>query len=287
MINAKTCFAKNPLLAFVLWAMWTWTSVLAQDGGYTSEQLRGHFEKVANAYEMNLGGKELTLRKQPLMFWQNTVRNQEQGALYVWTDGERPQVLCSIFTFQNGGKVQCRHEAISISEQPFVSRLDGTKVWTPKKAGVKWLPFNGSASPAESEPRRMSQMRGIARSFIGTLSIPGSQSSTLSLIPQPLIRYQDPDSGVVDGAIFSLAVVTDPEILLLVEAKKAKEKTVWQYAVARAHYHKLTLSLANQMVWSAPMELALENTNAGELPHVNDPYFIFFPPKPLPAPEDL
>jgi hypothetical protein len=27
-----------------------------------------------------------------------------------------------------------------------------------------------------------------------------------------LIRYESPESGVIDGAIFSLAVATDPEI---------------------------------------------------------------------------
>jgi hypothetical protein len=110
----------------------------------------------------------------------------------------------------------------------------------------------------------------------------------LTLIPQPLVRYEAPADGVIDGAVFSLAVVTDPEILLIVEARKGDSGSAsWQYAAARAHYQDLELRHNRQVVWRAPSVIELENTRAGQLPFAEQPYFIFFPTKPLPAPEDL
>ncbi|MFK8112415.1 MAG: hypothetical protein AB8B91_09440 [Rubripirellula sp.] len=262
---------------------------LSQEGTtYTPEELRNHFKNVANAYQMKVGSKTLKLRSQPLMFWQNTIRLQEQGALYAWLNEGRPQVLCSIFTYQDGNEVKCRHEAISLADQPLVSKLDSVQVWSPQKAGVQWNVFGGSAPPAESERRRLSQMRGIARQFNGTLKIPESQPSKLTLIPQPLVRYQAPESGVIDGAIFSLAVGTDPEIFLLVEARKdSTGSTKWHYAAARAHFHELELEKSNETVWKAPSIVELQNTRANQMPYANGSYFIFFPPKPLPSPEVL
>jgi len=264
------------------------STAMAQDATYTPEELHRHFQKVAEKYEMRAGDGQLTLRRQPLMHWQNTVRKQEQGALYMWEKNGRPQVLGSIFTYDNEGNVRCRHEMISLADTPLVSKLDSVTVWSPKSAGVTWTPYHDAPEPSESTPRRLTQMRAIARQFSGILELPDQQPSHLTLIPQPLVRYQAAESGVIDGAIFSLAVVTDPEILLLIEARKSKSgSTAWYYAAARAHYHKVRLLHQGRVAWEAPMVMELQNTKAGQLPHANDAYFIFFPPNPLPPPEDL
>jgi hypothetical protein len=255
---------------------------------YTTDQLHQHFQNVAQTYVMRSGNTRLKLREQPLMHWQNTVRQQEQGALYMWAKNGRPQVLGSIFTFQNAGKVQCRHELISLADGPISAQLDATSVWSPERAGVKWIACDSVAAPTQSAPRRLTQMRAIARQFSGRLEITDRQTANLSLIPQPLVRYQAPEAGVIDGAVFSMAVVTDPEIFLLVEAKKSGGgPAAWYYAAARSHFQKLELRRERQIVWQAPAVAELANTRAGQFPFTNQPYFVFFPPKPLPAPEEL
>ena len=256
---------------------------------YTPEQLHKHFQNVAEEYVMTVDGTRLSLKPQPLMHWQNTVRLQEQGALYMWQRNGRPQVLGSIFTFQNQGRVQCRHEMISLAESPLSAKLDGVTVWSPKKAGVEWTKFETPRGPTESAPRRLTQMRGIARQFTGTLDIPTQQIASLTLIPQPLVRYSAVEDDVIDGAVFSLAVVTDPEILLMIEARKSSSGDAsWHYAAARAHYHAVELkNQEGRSLWKAPMVIELENTRANQRPHSLDPYFIFFPPDPLPSPELL
>lgn len=280
---------RRPALAFALMVV---SSVAARgqedNTTYTPEQLHKHFQDVAESYVIRAGKDRLQLREQPLMHWQNTVRQQEQGALYLWSNKGRPQVLASIFTYENDNRVHCRHEMISLSESPLSAELDATKVWSPQEAGVTWIPYDSDTTPTESAARRMTQMRAIARQLSGTLKIDGRAPANLELIPQPLVRYQAPDAGIIDGAIFSMAVVTDPEIFVLIEAKKSKGGPAsWYYAAARSHFNELELRRGDKIVWQAPDVAELANTRYGQFPWVNRPYFIFFPPQTLPPPEEL
>lgn len=266
-------------------------TLVAQHGSgetYTPEELQQHFQNVAEGYKIQAGRTALTLRKRPLMHWQNSVRQQEQGAIFAWEKRGRPQVLASIFTYQMNDRVFCRHELISFADTPMKAVFQSEAVWSPTLPGLQWKPVDRIAAPTESAPRRLRDMRAIARQFSGKLSIPGSQPNQLDLIPQPLIRYAAADDRVVDGAIFSFAVATDPEILLVIEARKAADGSLgWHYAVARSHYEALALRKHGQWVWSASRKDELASTKAGQLPWANQPYFIFTPSQPLPAPEDL
>lgn len=278
-------------LACLLYLICIATDAMAQNGSgdsYTPEELQQHFQNVAEEYRIQVGRTPLRLRAEPLMHWQNSVRKQEQGAIFAWERNGRPQVLASIFTYQLDDRVFCRHEVISLSEDSLTADFDGQTVWSPNKPGLKWIPIEGVPNPTDSATRRLVKMRALARQFAGTLRIPDSQPNQLDLIPQPLVRYQSPSEKIVDGAIFSLAVVTDPEILLLIEARKSPDGSVrWFFAAARSHYQALSLQYQGKLVWQASSEETLANTMAGQLPWANEPYFIFTPSQPLPAPEEL
>jgi hypothetical protein len=92
----------------------------------------------------------LDIPEAPLGFW-NQRPPRQQGALYLWTDRGRPQVLCSIFTYVHAEQVHCKHEAISLAEEPLVAKLDKTTVWSPQQSGVQWRSAE-SPAPAESQP---------------------------------------------------------------------------------------------------------------------------------------
>jgi hypothetical protein len=221
------------------------------------------------------------------MNWFNSERQQDRGALYVWEQQGKPVVLGSIFTFEYDSQVLCRHEMISLADGPLTATLDSIVVWNPLQSGMDWRPIEQPATAATSANRRLIEMRSIARQFSGELKIPNAQPSKLTLLPQPLHRYQAPEQGVIDGAIFSFAVGTDPEILLVIEANDRDGKSGYRYSPVRAHYHELELAKDGVNVWKAPMEIALEMTSAGERPFCNQPYFSFTPLQALPSPEEL
>jgi hypothetical protein len=198
---------------------------LSAQAVYTPEQLQNHFERVATAYAMEIEGKPVTFRSKPLMNWFNSERQQDRGALYVWEQQGKPVVLGSIFTFEYDSQVLCRHEMISLADGPLTATLDSIVVWNPLQSGMDWRPIEQPATAATSANRRLIEMRSIARQFSGELKIPNAQPSKLTLLPQPLHRYQAPEQGVIDGAIFSFAVGTDPEILLVIEANDRDGKS--------------------------------------------------------------
>jgi len=256
---------------------------------YTPEELHRHFQNEAESYEILAKGatKPFELKPKPLMHWQNTVRQQEQGAMYVWFDGELPAVLASIFTYEYGGTVYCKHECISISEKPFSAKLGNTPVWAPKTAGASWKSIDDAGQPADSLPRRLTQMRSIARHFSGKVTNPEGEATKLELLPQPLIRFQAPQQNVIDGAIFSLAVVTDPELLVMIEAFKEKEKIEWRYCALRSHHWQVDLARNDAPVWTAPLKFELQSAVFNQAPNASEPYFSFKPPVAIPAPEQL
>jgi hypothetical protein len=73
------------------------------------------------------------------------------------------------------------------------------------------------------------------------------------LLTQPIYRYEisknDAKSEVVDGALLALVTDagTDPEVLLLLEARKAG----WHYALVRFSDSSLYVTHREKDVWSA------------------------------------
>ena len=45
----------------------------------------------------------------------------------------------------------------------------------------------------------------------------------LRVLPQPVHRYANPDSGLIDGAMFLISYGLNPELVLLVEANRKEE----------------------------------------------------------------
>ena len=264
------------------------TSVSASDsenGQYEAEELHRYFKNEADGYEMIYKGEKLKLRSQPLMHWSNPQRNQEQGATYIWTKDQVPLVIVSIFTFEYNNVVRSRHEVISLADDALECRLHDKLVWTPQTSGLEWTSITDTQAPASTPARRLFQMRTIARQFSGVLYSTWRPPNKLALIPQPLTRYQNPKQGLLDGAVFSLAVATDPELLVVIEARMDKGgKPVFRYAPVRSNYNKLELSRNGELVKEFPLVLALESTKAHQKPWSDEPFFVFDPPSPLPEP---
>jgi hypothetical protein len=78
-------------------------------------------------------------------------------------------------------------------------------------------------------------MRRLAQEFTGYSVDRDSKRWELRLLPTPLFRYAPAKTGVVDGALFSLmsSAGTDPEVLLLIEAREEGGKLRWEYACGR------------------------------------------------------
>jgi hypothetical protein len=79
----------------------------------------------------------------------------------------------------------------------------------------------------------------------------GTQTHLLRLTPAPLYRFASTNPEVLDGAIFSYLwdTGTDPEFLLVLEARKTSDGFRWYFAPARFTYREVWLTYENREVW--------------------------------------
>ena len=125
--------------------------------------------------------------------------------------------------------------------------------WTPNGAGLEFRAFEDAPLPSTADAGRLRQMRGLARRFdaFGLYNPGEDRRVELRVLPTPIHRYDDPDSGITDGAVFLLAGGTDPEILLLIELASTREgEPRWQYGLNRISAGRLHARLDDREVWS-------------------------------------
>jgi hypothetical protein len=168
-----------------------------------------------------------------VMRWSNPLLNVKDGAVYLWTDHGRPQAIIKLYTFDNE---LFTHECQSLSESGITAERDGKIVWNPADPGIKFHEFTDVTKPAESAAVRLRQMKSLAGKFTANYTpIPrDAKPSELRLLIQPLLRFEksdDPQS--LDWALFAFANGTDPQGLLLIEARRTEESRRYYYAFAK------------------------------------------------------
>lgn len=224
---------------------------------------------------------KLVLNEKSLLNWTNPVRQQERGAVYAWLLDGRPLAIGSLFTYEFSEKVYVKHEFHSLSTKPLKSVFDGKLAWTPKSAGIEWRPFKEAPEPGTTHTARLLQMRQLSRPFRAQLTSPKNERTELRLVSRPLLEYSSPKNGVIDGAIFSYAVATDPEVLLLVEAFEetvdGAKQSGFRHAFARFHYWNVVVFDGDKRVWDAPVDLTHETSDIGQKPNVDKIYNSYHP----------
>jgi hypothetical protein len=198
--------------------------------------------------------QKLELRRDPVYRWTNPTRvGGQTGEVFVWTFRGRPEVVGSIFSHPagNGQRIMC-HELHSLSLAVLLVDRKANEQWVPQAPGVELKPIEGAPKPAGTPSLRLAQLRSLSREFTGR-SFGDGQGWELRLLPQPLYRYESTDPDVIDGALFTLVsnAGTDPEIILVLEARMGKSGPDWLFGAARFSDMNLWLSHKNREVWTS------------------------------------
>jgi hypothetical protein len=201
--------------------------------------------------------KPLELQKEPVLEWTNPVREGwlVDGAVFLWLRDGRPAALGGAFShpapsWEGGRKVL--HEFLALdSDKLMVNRPNGKNQWTPQ-AGLERKELSDTAPPAATRGGRLVQMRRLAQEFTGYVTAQEDKRSDLRLLPTPVYRYPEAKTGVVDGALFALVVEgTDPEVLLVLEAREKDGQTRWEYACGRFGVISMHVERKGKEVWSS------------------------------------
>ncbi len=179
---------------------------------------------------------EATLNAKPIYVWTNPTRSGGQkGAVYLWLHEGRPVVIGSMFSHPEQGKRMICHELHSLaSGRLFPERDHAAESWQPQ-GSVAMLPLAGAPPGELTAARRMIQMRSICKELTEHSIDYQKERWQLRLLTQPMYRYEKPVGDVVDGAIFAFVTSagTDPEIVLVLEARKKGDALAWYYRAVR------------------------------------------------------
>jgi hypothetical protein len=196
--------------------------------------------------------ERLEARTKPLLTWTNS--ENYMGSVFIWEFAGRPEMIGCIGSHQNPnrpGRSNFFHELHSLSTRPLqpVKFGGGPTAWEVTEPGLKLTAIGDAPEPASSAPARLTQMRNIAREFRGWMK-DNEDVTELRLLTQPIARYSAPDSGVTDGAIFAFVWKgTDPEILLVLEDRKAAGAGVWHWGMARFNFREMWAERSDKEVW--------------------------------------
>ena len=124
------------------------------------------------------------------------------------------------------------------------SRFD----WKPSGKQFTWTKLK-APSPSQQKTIRGRQLKLLARKFQFSEEF-GGQDYKLRLMPRPLVRYEDPEEGILEGGVFVMAHGTNAEALLILEANgKTKQ---WQAGFARLGAAELEAKFDSKTVWKVP-----------------------------------
>jgi hypothetical protein len=208
---------------------------------------------AAADYELWRGGdaeQPLVRVERPVLRWSNPVRAAADGAVFLWADEKGEKRPAAAMCIYGNGEDGEDHEWQSLSTGPLRAAYRGVTVWRPQTAGLEFHAAPGATEPAATPARRLAQMHGLLRDVSATAGHKPEQVE-LRALTHPIYRYGDEQAEVVDGAVFAFAQATDPEILLLLEARRENAKpAVWQWAAARMSMVPLDLKRRGELIWS-------------------------------------
>ena len=189
------------------------------------------------------------LQEMPIFRWSNPERGSKGGTLFLWSNMGRPHAMIGTWTYKD---TKLSYELQSLSAAGFVAERKGQVVWKPSLPGLQFHPVVDAPEPAEKKSERRLQMRYLAKDFSAHLrAAPGSQMEALRMLSRPIYQYGIPAKGVTEGAMFAYSQGTDPEVLLLIEAREKEKESEWFYAFAPATSKYAEGRYAEQQVWSS------------------------------------
>lgn len=224
-----------------------------------------HLTKVVENFSISIGDEQpepLELVKSPVLHYSDQISPVTDGLVFVWTKAARPEAIMALHP---GTKGHTWIEFKSLSASPLSAVRHGHTEWRPRNAGVEFKPFADAPTPESTTTKRLAQMRSLLRPFTASVMDNAKGRQELRLLTQPLYRYSQPDSGILDGGVFAFVLSTNPELLVVLEAQTPNNKPQWVYSIARFSGRETELRLQDRPIWPA-----------SDLPSTKDPSASFF-----------
>jgi len=227
---------------------------------------------LAKGTQVRVADRPAELIAKPVFRYDDQPRRFIDATMWIWTDSGRPVACQKIEArlHQDTGQPQWGYCFTSLAETNLAVDWPN-RSYQSREVGIKFELVPGAPVPAPRTAERRRQAREIARAFSGRiLQNPRTNASTeMRLLSTPLYEYTATGAELLAGAVFGFETNgTNPDLLVLVEARGDEAKPTWQFAPARMTTGGITLQYKNEKVWEAPF------VSPGQGPFSN---WLFFP----------
>ena len=175
--------------------------------------------------------------EEPLLHYTAPDKGLFDGTLWAYGRQGRPVAFVEMYCGP-GTNSRYRHATTGTCDRP-LKLIGAPRIqWTPQSSAIAWTMLKADTNRRRPNPAPRLRQTQIARQTVRAayqIFEPTKQREELRLLVAPLIRYSDANDKIRDGAVFALALGTNPEALLFIEARDdGKGDAVWYYGWARA-----------------------------------------------------
>lgn len=198
------------------------------------------------------------LVKNPLSSYTDEALFIDAATVWAWTlrNEGRPLALCKVEHYdvarlaRAGEWLYC---FTSLAPELIHAEWPDGHQWTARQPGVAFRDIPDASLPGETPTARLRQMKELSRQFSATFDWGQNRQEELRLLSKPFYRYADPDSRIVDGAVFAAAMNgTNPTAIFLIELQQDGDRQMWRFAVAAMTDGAVVVKYDGKEVWSKP-----------------------------------
>jgi len=236
--------------------VWLFSAVAAAQSTESSEaereehlqrmkELAGSIQLLADAQKP---GSEVKLIETPILRYSDGTRDSQDSSLWIWSAGGRPAALLAVELYPKPPRgPRWLFEIASLSTERIAARHTTDLKWNATEPGLVFQKLVGTDPAAEKPARRLTQIKDLHRRFSAHEQTVTEGRIELRPLSSPLLRYADREEGVLDGAILAFANGTNPEVLVVLEAR---ENGTWQYALVQMTGAAVMAELDGAAVWN-------------------------------------
>lgn len=202
--------------------------------------------------------EKATLDPKVTMRWSNPVGDVVDGLLTIYSTKPtaRPAMIAHYHVHGSALNGLEMHEFADIHPGAVELYRGTRKIWSPKERYSRFQALPGAPEPSPKAALRLAQIKSMAERFevIDGFRAPNSepQPQPLRMMARPTCRYGDPDGELVDGALFTFVLATDPEACLVIEVHRSGKNYTWEYAFFPMTIYSLDAKLDGKAVWNKP-----------------------------------
>jgi len=239
------------------------------------EEWRKEAEKVASLIELEQLVDENWVKikriERPLLYYSEPTESKDKGSVWAWGDKGRPVALVKLCHFV-GVRSRWQITITNTSGGKLRASRDNAEWWLENESAVELKNIPNAPTPATEAEQRQRQLKQMALKFTGHMFWnPDNSRYELRRLERPLHTYQNEAGGIRNGALYTLAYGTNPEIMLFIEARvdpKNDSKAAWQFLVGRTAHAELHLEYDGKEVFTSP--------RANRLSGPDKPYWLSF-----------